>query len=56
MGVMPNMAPKGERPMLVLERPPPLPKVTPMRLVAQEDDKEQEVALVLVMTYSEESL
>ena len=44
MGGVPNVMPKGKRPMLVLERQPPLPKTAPVRLIAQEDDKEQERA------------
>ena len=39
----------------MLERQPPLPRTTPVRLVAQEDNKEQERVLVLVMPYGEES-
>ena len=54
MGGMPNVAIEGKRPMLVLERQPPLPRTAPMRLVAQEEDKEQEKTLVLVMPYGEE--
>ena len=41
--------------MPVLERQPPLPRITFVKLVAQEDDKEQERALVPVMPYGEES-
>ena len=48
---MPNVALEGKRPMPVLEWQPLLPKATPIRLVAQEDDKEQERALVPIMPY-----
>ena len=56
MGGIPNVAQEGERPVLMLERQPPLPKADPMRLVAQEDNKDQEQALVPVMLYGEESV
>ena len=46
MGDMPNVTPKGEK---------PLPKAAPMRLVAQENDKHQERVLVPLMPYGEES-
>ena len=49
MGGVPNAIPKGKRPMQVQESQPPLPRTTLVRLVAQEDNKEQERALVLVM-------
>ena len=40
MGGMPKVTTKGERPMPMLEKQPPLPRIAPVRLVAQEDDKE----------------
>ena len=41
MGGMPNVAQEGEITISMLERKPPLPKATWVRLVVQEDDKEQ---------------
>ena len=41
MGGMPNVAQEGEQPILVLERQPPLPKTTPIRIVGHEDDHNQ---------------
>ena len=55
MGGVPNVVLEGERPMPVLERQPPLPRTSLVRLVAQEGDKEQDMALVLMMPYGEES-
>ena len=46
MGGLPNTAQEGERPSPVLERQPPLPKTTPVRLVEYEDDGGHERALV----------
>ena len=40
----------------MLERQPSLPKATPMRLVALEDNKDQEWDLVPLMPYGEENL
>ena len=42
--------------MSMLERKTPLLKATLVRLVAQEGNKEQELVLVLVMPYREESI
>ena len=52
MGGMPNVTQEGKRPMPMLERQPPLPKATPMRLVVHEDDKDQEWTLVPIMPYA----
>ena len=41
MGGVPNVALEGKRPMLVLESQPPLPRTALVRLVVQEDNKEQ---------------
>ena len=38
MGGMPNVGQEGERPISVLDRQPPLPKATPMRIIGQEED------------------
>ena len=55
MGGVASVVSEGERTMPVLERQPPLPRTTCVILVVQEDDKEPERALVLVMPYEEES-
>ena len=54
MGRFPHMVQVGERPSLVLERQPPLPKTTTMRLVEHKDDGGQERALVPITSYGEE--
>ena len=38
MGGMPNVGQEGERPILVLDRQPPLPKTTPVRIIRQDED------------------
>ena len=42
MGRVPNVGQEGERPILVLDRQPPLPKNTPMRIIGKEEDLNQE--------------
>ena len=44
----------GERPKLVLDRQPPLPNTTPLRLLGQDEDPSQECALVPITTYDKE--
>ena len=55
MGGMPNVGQEGERPVPVLDRKPPLPKTASVRIIGHKEDINQEQALVLVMTYGEES-
>ena len=38
MGGMPNVGQEGERSIHVLDRQPPLPKTTPMRIIGQEEE------------------
>ena len=54
MGGSPHTAQEGERPSPVLERQPPLPKTTPVRLVKHDDDGGHKRALVPVTPYGEE--
>ena len=54
MGGMPNVGQEGERPVLVLDRQPPLPKTAPVGIIGQDEDLNQERALVPVMPYGEE--
>lgn len=54
IGGFPHTTQEGERPSLVLERQPPLPKTTPVRLVEHNDDGGQERALVPITPYGEE--
>ena len=54
MGGLPHIAQEGERPSPVLERQPPLPKTTPVRLVEHDDDGGHEHALVPAYPYGEE--
>ena len=54
MGGLPHKTQEGERPSLVLERQPPLPKTTLVRLVEHDDDGGHERALVPVTSYGEE--
>ena len=54
MGGMPNVGQEVERPVLVLDRQPPLPKIAPVRIIGQDEDMNQERALVPVMPYREE--
>ena len=54
MGGMPNVGQEGERLVPMLDRQPPLPKTTPMRIIGQEEDLNQEQALVPIMPYGEE--
>ena len=42
MGGMPNVGQEGERPMPMLDRQPPLPKTTPVRIIEQDEDLNQE--------------
>ena len=49
MGGIPNVGQEVERPVPVLDRQPPLPKTTPVRIIGQDEDLNQERALVLVM-------
>ena len=51
MGGIANVAPKDERPILVPKRQPPLPITIFVMLVAQEDNEEQERALVLIEVF-----
>ena len=44
----------GEQAMPVLDRQPPLPETTPLRLLGQDEDPSQERSLVPVTTYEEE--
>ena len=54
MGGLPHTAQEGKRPSPILERQPPLPKTTPVRLVEHDDDRGQEHVLVRVTPYGEE--
>ena len=54
MGVLPHTTQEGERPSPVLERQPPLPKTTPVRLVEHDEEGGHERALVPVTSYGEE--
>ena len=54
MGGMPNVGQDGERPVPVLDRQPPLPKIAPMRIIRQDEDLNQERALVPIVPYGEE--
>ena len=54
MGGMPNVGQEGKRPLRVLDRQPPLPKIALVRIIGQDEDLNQERVLVLVMPYGEE--
>ena len=54
MGGMPNVGQEGERPIPMLDRQPPLPKIALVRIIGQEEDLIQEQALVCIMPYGEE--
>ena len=40
----------GKGPILILNRQPPLPKTTPLRILGHEEDPNQEQAIVLITT------
>ena len=54
MGGFPNVGQEVERPIPVMDRQPQLPKIAPVRIIGQDEDLNQERALVPVMPYGEE--
>ena len=56
MGGMPNMGQEGERHVLVLDRQPPLLKTSLVRIIGQDEDFNQERALVPIMPYGKKAL
>ena len=56
MGGLPNVGQEVERPIPVLDRQPSLPKTAPTRIIGQDEDLNQERALVPVMPYGEGGL